>query len=210
MATQRYTIQAGDTLHQIARRVMGHADQWIVLAEFNKLDWPYIDISGTAHPGRVLGLGDTLLLPSGLVGADLQRAEQADPDDIYDVLLGVDLSLSDAGDLEANTGTQDWRTTSGIANLQQSLRHRLLTRKGELAYRPHYGSNLDAHIGHPLDHARVSLVRLEVIEVLLSDPRIRSLPSVTVQHAIDALHITAQCEVIGVDDDVPLNVVVSV
>ena len=210
MATQRYTIQVGDTLHQIARRLMGQADQWIVLAEFNKLDWPYLDTSGATHSGNVLGLGDTLLIPSGLVGTDLQRAEQAEPDDIYDVLLGVDLVLSGQGDLEANAGTQDWRTTSGIANLQQALQHRLVTRKGELAYRPQYGTNLDSHIGHPLDQARVNLVRLEVVETLLSDPRIRAVPSLTVQHESDALHIAAQCEVIGVDDIVPLNLVVSV
>ena len=210
MATQRYTVQTGDTLHQIARRLMGHADQWMVLAEFNKLDWPYVDTTGVVYADKkVLGVGDTLLVPSGLASADLQRTEQAEAQEIYTVLLGVDLSLSNAGDLESNTGTKDWRTKSGIANLQQALRHRLMTRKGELAYHPSYGSNIEAHIGHPLDHARVSLVRLEVIESLLSDPRLRSVPMVSVEHDVDHLKIEAQCEVIGVDDVVPLNLVIA-
>jgi phage baseplate assembly protein W len=210
MATQRYTIQTGDTLHQIARRLMGHADQWIVLAEFNKLDWPYVDTTGATYAGKkVLVVGDTLLVPSGLAGGELQRAEQADPNEIYMVLLGVDMALSKTGDLEANTSTKDWKTKDGIANLQQALRHRLLTRKGELAYHPNYGSNIEAHIGHPLDETRVSLVRLEVIETLLSDPRLRSVPIVDVVHDGDQLSINAQCEVIGVDDVVPLNLVIT-
>lgn len=209
MATRRYTIQSGDTIHQVARRLLNHADQWIVLAEFNALEWPYVDTSGVTYPDkRVLVVGDTLLVPDGLSGPDVQRVSPDLSPDPYTVLLGVDLELNNNGDLVGNPATRDWQTVSAVANLQQALLHRILTRRGELAYHPTYGSNLDEHIGQPLDQARVSLIRLDIIQTMLADPRIRAIPALDVVNEADHLDIRVSAEVIGVDDVVPLNLVI--
>lgn len=209
MSLERYTIREGDTLRQIARRLLGNADQWWVLAELNQLTPPFLDTTGGTYPAgsRVLGVGDALLLPASLADPAVQRATLAVEVDPYDVLLGCDLALSAQGDLQANAGTGDWRTVSGVENLKQTLLHRLMTRKGELVYHPEYGSNLDLYLGQPLDLSTVSLIRLEAMQTLLSDPRIRALINVTVEAQADHVVIDATCQVIGADDIVPLNLV---
>lgn len=211
MALGRYTIQAGDTIHHVARRTMGHADQWWVLVRFNSLDYPYIDTSvdvATTYPGKtVFGTGATLLLPDGFRSSDTRNAFAEASVEQYRLLLGVDFSLDDAGDLEANVRTEDWATMAGIKNLLQALTHRLLTRKGELAYHPSYGSHLERHIGQPLDEARAGLIRQEVRETLLDDPRIVGITWLRIDHLSDHLDIQLEAQVIGANTTVPLNLI---
>lgn len=210
MAITRYTIQGDDTLHRIARRLLGHADQWLVLAEFNQLDYPYVDPTATSqsYPGkRVLTLGDVLLVPTAPDEAVTKRAAlELDPDP-YGVVCGMDLLVTATGDLQANVGSGDWSLASGLDNLMQALTHRLLTRKGELDYHPEYGSNWERHIGQPLDAMRVQLIRLDVMETMLADPRIKALARLDMTDQTDHLNIEAEVYVIGLDDVVPLNLV---
>jgi phage baseplate assembly protein W len=209
MALLRYTIQQGDTIHQVARQLLGQADQWWVLARFNRLDYPYVDTSGVPYPGmRVLGLGDVLLVPTDVESETIKRAALTLDADPYRVVCGVDLRLTDLGDLLANVGTADWSVAEGIDNLVQALQRRLLTRKGELAYHPEYGSYLEQHVGQPLDEERAQLVRLEVLSALMADPRIKAVERVDFLAADDHLDIVVDVQIIGMDDVVPLNLVV--
>jgi len=203
----RYTIRDHDTLHHIARRMLGHADQWIVLAQFNGLDYPYVDTSGTTYAGqKVLTTGDVLLVPSKI---DEPRETLAlEADNLYDVLLGRDVSLSSLGDLQANPSTGDLGTVAGIDNLVQALQRRIGTRKGELAYHPEYGANFEQHVGAVNDPVRLRMMRLEVIETLLADPRIRAIENVILNDVMDHVDVAVTATVIGIDDVAHLNLVI--
>ena len=209
MSVTRYTIQASDTLRQIARRMLGHADQWWVLAKVNQLTWPFIDTTGAVYPvgQRVLDVGDVLLVPSGTDDPAIAQITIPEPD-LYAVLLGVDLLTTTLGDLQVNRGTGDLSTVQGVPNLQQALTHRLMTRKGELAHHPEYGSNLPLHIGRVLDEARVNLIRLEIMQTLLGDPRIKEIQQLRVEAGMETVSITGTLGVIGQHDAVPLNLVI--
>jgi len=91
-----YRIVRGDTIQQVARREVGTANGWWTLAEYNGLDYPYIDTSGTDHADkRVLGAGDTLLVPmsdTAAVVRDLYRIPEGEDDA---ALLGVDLEIGE-------------------------------------------------------------------------------------------------------------------
>lgn len=208
---KRYTIQQHDTIHQIARRELGHADQWWVLVRLNSLAFPYVDGSGPSTVPRVLGLGDTLLVPGNANDPRIRQVSAAATGEAkqYEVLLGKDLALGVTGDLIASTGSGDWRLEAGLENLLQALRHRLLTRKGELAYHPDYGSHLERHIGQPLDGVRLAAIRHEVRQTLLDDPRVTRIQEMTVDVQQDHVHIFVHANIIGQNDVVPLNLVLT-
>lgn len=212
MATRltRYIIQANDSIHHIARRELGSADQWWVLVRQNNLAFPYIDTTGPSSVPRVLGVGDTILIPGNINDPTIRRASSdGASSEQYTLLLGADLLMDENGDLSPSAGSGDYSLQVGIANLIQSLQHRLLTRKGELPYHPEYGSNIERHVGQPLDSIRLSSIRHDVRQTLLDDPRITSIKNMVVSVVFDHVHILVTAMIIGQNDDVPLNLVLN-
>lgn len=212
MATRlkRYVIQANDSIHQIARRELGSADQWWVLVRQNNLAFPYIDTTGPSSAPRVLGVGDTILIPGNVNDPTIRRASsEPASNEQYALLLGADLLMNEDGDLSHSAGSGDYSLQVGIANLMQSLTHRLLTRKGELPYHPEYGSNIERHIGQPLDPIRLASIRHDIRQTLLDDPRITSIKNMVVSVNFDHVHILMTATIIGQNDDVPLNLVLN-
>ncbi len=208
MAIERYQVNAGDTLRQIARRELGNADQWWILASFNKLDHPFIDTSGATYPGKnVLGIGGTLLLVKNLDDPSVKRATIQDDPDQFTLLLGIDLALAESGDLLADPSTGDWQLASGLDNLLGALRRRLLTRAGLYSYHPEYGSNLEPHIGQAGDSAEATAIRLEIIQSLLNDPRIHAVNRISLVEDAEHVAVDALCEVIGSNTNTSLNLV---
>jgi phage baseplate assembly protein W len=207
MPIQRYQINGGDTLQQIARRELGNADQWWILAQFNGLDHPFIDTTGALYPGKhVLGLGGTLLIVKDVDEPAVKQAAVQDELDQYRLLLGVDMALDD-GVLQADPATGDWLLVEGLDNLVGAVKRRLLTRAGHYPYHPEFGSDLEPHIGQALDPAEATSVRLEVIQSLLNDPRIDAVNKVTLVGNAEQIDLTVVCEVIGANEATPLNLV---
>lgn len=214
MATKlkRYVIQANDSIHQIARRELGSADQWWVLVRQNDLAFPYIDPTGPSSVARVLGVGDTILIPGNANDPTIRRSSSnlsVGYGEQYDLLLGADLLLTAAGDLEPSAGSGDYSLQVGLLNLVQSLQRRLLTRKGELPYHPEYGSNIFRHIGQPLDALRLAAIRHEVRQTLLDDPRVTSIKNMTISVDFDHVHLVVIATIIGQNEEVPLNLVLN-
>lgn len=211
MTTQlnRYTIQAGDSIQQIARRQLGHADQWWVLVRLNGLAYPYIDGSGPSSTPRVLGIGDSLYLPGNVGDPAIRQLSAFIGTGIgqYTVLLGEDIWLENQ-DFLGDPGSADLETAAGIQNLIFALQRRLGTRRGELAYHPEYGSHLEQHIGQPHDPIRQAQIRHEVRQTCLDDPRIQAIPSLSVQENADHLDIHLVATIIGQNQSVPLNLVI--
>jgi len=210
MPIDRYQISDGDTLRQIARRELGSADQWWLLASFNQLDYPFIDTSGATYPGKkVLGLGATLLLVKDTEDPSVKRATIQDDPDQNALLFGTDMVLSSFGDLQVNAATGDWQTVTGTDNLVGALYRRITTRTGLYPYHPEYGSNLEAHIGQAADPMQAASVRLDVIQTMLAEPRIQAVRKVELSLSEDHVDVNILNEVIGANSVVPLNIVLT-
>ena len=209
MALNRHTIQQGDTIQRIARRLLGQADKWWTLAVFNNLDYPYVDTSGASYPGkRVLTIGDELLLPEDVEAAPVRKAAISPSPELYTLLFGTDLRMVGPAFALEIGGGGDFRLETGVENLVSALQRRLLTRRGELDNHPEYGCDLDLHIGQVLDPVRAGKVRIEVTQTCLQEPRVRRISRLSIQDDDDRLAVDALLEVIGVDDVVPLNLVI--
>lgn len=148
-ALVRYTIRAGDTLQSIALRAYGDSSRWTEIANANGMRG-----SRYLSDGRTLSVGDTILVPRGTV-------TNAPPTSAY----GTDFKLSADGDL-VFTSDGDLATVSGLKNLEQALRNRLLTTLGSCWLMPEYGlplrlgSALTAQaLAHSASHVRDQLVR---------------------------------------------------
>lgn len=85
-----------------------------------------------------------------------------------------------APDLALNGADLD--TVSGLDNLLQALKLRILTEQGELAQLGHsrYGSKIADLIGEPLDRANLELLRRYVRKELLQERRVADVVRVAV------------------------------
>ena len=85
----------------------------------------------------------------------------------------------DEADLAVGRGAE---TVSGIDNLVQALKLRLLIDRGDLAAlgHPRYGTRLRELLGETMDRANRELVRRYVRQAIMADPRVAEVVSVTV------------------------------
>jgi phage baseplate assembly protein W len=115
--------------------------------------------------------------------------------------LGLDLSLSGTGDLEA---------IADELNLGQAIGHRLLTNIGELFDTGHstYGSRLYELVGEPNNETTRERARAIVREALQQEPRIKEIFNILVttrKGSRDVIDI--DITVIAIGSNVPLNIV---
>lgn len=123
-----------------------------------------------------------------------------------DDVLKTDLSLvffpKDAihDEVDLDVGMDDLEIVSGLGNLVQALRLRLLIDKGELAGlgHPRYGSRIREIIGEPHTHANLELLRRYVRQTLLQDPRVEDVTHVVITPDTDGEGVVAKFKVIAV------------
>jgi phage baseplate assembly protein W len=99
--------------------------------------------------------------------------------------LGVDLAVSDRGDIDL---------VSGESNLAQAILHRLRTIKGELAEIGHgsYGSNIFNLVGEPNNEMTRARIKMAVREVLLQEPRVKEIRNIIVRtRKLEAISIAS-------------------
>ena len=106
----------------------------------------------------------------------------------YQQWYGTDLRLVFPGanpDLSLVGG--DLASVSGLDNLLQALKLRILTEQGELAQLGHrrYGSKISDLIGEPLDRANLELLRRYVRKELLQERRVADVLRVAVSLRAD-------------------------
>ena len=201
-------VLATDTLESIAARELGDGTRWYELAVYNGLEAPYISETG-GH--RVATPGATIAVPSaspvadtgpGVVGSDAagQRTAAA--------LYGTDAALvetpmSAPGRVEVDmlidvrTGT-DVRMIEGIGNLVQALQLRAWTLQGTMPEAPEYGAPFQ--VGAKLTGPALSRATIALEGVLLQDPRVDSVASVTSEVAGDTIRFEAGIVPIGTRD----------
>ena len=156
---KKHVVRYGETMQSIASLEMGDVTQWIAIAKYNQLDYPYIvdtDQDKLDNVEHLVTIGDFIIIPQDttLVESDLDNMTLQDKDEISKLALGQDLSMVDFPNRFANHGTQDsilqlnsnnrgdLSTVYGAENVRQSIIAHLLTPKGALILHPDYGSNL--------------------------------------------------------------------
>jgi len=98
-------------------------------------------------------------------------------------VLKTDLRLVFGRDeVDIDKAERDIGTVSGLSNLVQALRLRLVVDQGELVGlgHPRYGSRIRDLIGEPLDSANLELLRRFVRQTLLQDPRVEEVTQLKV------------------------------
>jgi phage baseplate assembly protein W len=155
-------VLPGRDLRAIAATILGDADRWAEIADANGLVFPWLGQDGDTYagaiPGKVAGRGDLLTV------------QQSSAVAIQDP-IGRDLP----------EGGRPGALIGGLDNLVAALSRRLRTPKGFLPHHPEYGSLLQNMAGETLDVSLLLSIRAEASRVLLGDPRVLSVSSVTVE-----------------------------
>jgi len=103
--------------------------------------------------------------------------------------------------------TEDLMVVKDSADLKQSIKSLLMTRKGERLFNSEIGTNLTDLLFEPLDFGTASIIRDEIITVLSNyEPRIDILRlEVNVSYESNGYEVDLVYEIVG-RDDVPVNV----
>ncbi|NMP20782.1 hypothetical protein [Sulfobacillus harzensis] len=145
---------------------------------------------------QVLAPGQSIQIPLSGQPTSAQLTDPQDP-------MGTDIYVDEQGFL-ARTDTGDLMTATGIQNLAGALRRRLDSALGTVPLHPTtYGSGLPSVVGQPMlgTHIITGYVRT----ALLQDPRVTSVPTVTVQQHGTAWIIVAQCQVRSMPSPIPVT-----
>jgi phage baseplate assembly protein W len=112
------------------------------------------------------------------------------------ILFDGDLSISAKGDLAS---TNDYEKTqavpfAGYYNIIFSVFNRINTVTGELPIHPTYGSRIPAIVSTPAKQEFIELLRQELSEALLQDPRVSEV--LTTNIIVDGSKVSAKSEVV--------------
>lgn len=197
-------VNGGETIRDLARRLLGDARRWHELVILNDLRPPYT--ADTSRAG-VLGPGDPVLYPSnqpGVAGSAVRISNPTD-DEIADIesylasqaygrdcrLQSVTVNNGFLTDLVVNQ-QGDISTIVGVPNVEQAIRIKFATELGELPAHPGFGAQYG--IGSKADIASFNTFRLQTLATLKSDLRVSNVESLSFETAGDILQVSAKLE----------------
>jgi len=180
-------VSEGQTVRELARIWMGDSRYWIAICELNKMPSPYQKRDGTP-----LTTGDVLRIPVRSVF--LQQALLSPTQNMERDRFGKDLYVDPkTGDLAIVGGDEgDVRTIRDKENLEQAIRHRLLTKQGECSFWQSYG--LPPFIGQKMTAESLGYLASHLHSQLMRDPRVVELDTMRLTDEGDEL--TAFLEVV--------------
>lgn len=195
---KKHEVRYGDTMQSIAQLETGEVNDWIKIAEYNHLKYPYIVYSREEKMQdleHLVTLGDEIIIPiqQSILDNDVYKMSRRDQDFILSLALGRDLDMTSKPQYYEDYGTSDelfelnhngigdLKTCQGADNIRQATLSRLMTAKGSLILHPEYGSNLHNLFGKTtLEQMKV--ISLEVTSTVLKDTRVTE--CVLVEHYI--------------------------
>lgn len=189
MIYKKYVVQEGDTLQSISQILTGDASNWYTIAQYNSLEYPYINrlndlkynVGGVAQPGDIL----TIPVSSSDTEIDDGKINKEQRNKITELILGRDLNIvSDTSDIESRGTTDETLSLTstnnnisivgGYENLRQALLMRLNTPKGTLILHPEYGNNFSDILGMPNTRDNVDKLKVMVEQTIRQDERVEN------------------------------------
>ena len=198
-----YRVRATDTLASIAATELQSRARWPELVALNDLTWPFIGSRDEYPAARIIEPGEELLLPAEPRGSVTTSTAPPSPADLF----GVDIDLSSKrGQVSFVRG--DVELIAGVSNIQQAVRHRVLTARGSLELHPDYGSNLYRWVGGQGVPELLRIALFDYLRAVLEDPRVEAINRRSGTLDATTLALTCEATVIGQEQPVRLNVIV--
>jgi hypothetical protein len=179
-----YTLRSGENLLNIAEKLTGSRDGWVVLSEINDCKDAY-----TRNDGSPLGAGSTILVP--VQDNSLAISLLPNTGDDLGSKIGTDFMLDQNGDFVLDG--DDLKLVSGVSNLKQAVRNRLQTKKGELVHTPNLG--LDEILGNK-NLWSISYIAMHIREQLLQDGRFIDIKDIQIEEQADELYVSITAQTI--------------
>ena len=126
----------------------------------------------------VLKTGDILKIPVSNGSAIALIGSAAT--DSFVSSLGRDIALDDFGRVSFLGESTDLSSVQGTDNLKQALRNRLLTQIGQISLQPNFGNGAASYVGSKYSLNVSQKIRLSIVECLMNDPRVISVPTIDV------------------------------
>lgn len=189
-AVRETTVRVGETIRDIAQRSTGNRGRWHEIALLNDLRSPYI---ANQRGTNVLGPGDVILVPvddsTGVQTSTISRGDESLQDTgnkdefrfgpiqqaygrdlrLRSVTVSSDIDLTDL--VIGQSG--DLSTVAGVPNVEQAMRLKFATERGELTVHPRYGSQFP--IGSKASSVAFTAFQIDVANTLRSDTRVRNI-----------------------------------
>lgn len=166
-----HSITDRDTIYSIASK---YNVNWKDIVEANDLEYPYITPSGAVPTPKTMSCGNRIGVPGVRPSSDIESAASLEAS-----IFGIDEDLDEYGDnIEY---CKDIKASWGIKNLVSQLKHRMNTRRGELAElgHPEYGSDVPLYLGYINIPVWQKRILLECDMAVLQDPRVASVSGST-------------------------------
>lgn len=201
-------VGRGETIRDLALRLLGDGRRWYELAIINDLRAPYTSDTASTDPG-VLAAGDRILYPSA-GGLDSLAINPVTVNDASSELYGAEMlgstaanaygrdikltSLTDergenVTDIEVSQ-TGDLETIYGIPNVDQAIRLKFITEAKQLPAHPRYGARFA--IGSKASVNSFNTFRINTLATLQSDDRIDTIDKLQFKTVGDVLYVDAQ------------------
>lgn len=206
-------VGPGETIRDIAARLLGDPGRWRILVTLNRLRSPFISVTGA--PG-VLSPGDRILFPrpgsagGNTVGTQNPTNNQYQgPDDPVTAAYGRDLMLkstfvggAELTDLVLSQGG-DIASVQGVPNVEQALKLKFMTERGELAAHPKFGAKYP--VGKKATPTSFNELRINTLNTLTSDNRVESVKDLRFIAVGDKLAAKVDIELVNARNILPVT-----
>ena len=116
-----------------------------------------------------------------------------------DVILLTDV----AHNKDIKTTPKDADTVSGVDNVREAVRRRIITRPGTLIHRPDYGANLLKYQGAPLTLSKKQEMANAIVENLKREDRVKEVTSISFDESTDGITtVKVKYNIVGYGEDI--------
>jgi hypothetical protein len=214
-AVRETTVRVGETIRDIAQRCTGNRGRWHEIALLNDLRSPYVaNVRGV----NVLGPGDVILCPvsdsTGVEAATINLGDKSTKDTgnqdefrlgpiqqaygrdlrLLSVTVATDIALTDL-DIGQDG---DLSTITGVPNVEQAMKLKFATERGELTVHPRYGAQFP--IGSKASSVAFTAFQIDVANTLRSDTRVRNIDQLLLNVIGDVIVANVRLKLIDSND----------
>jgi len=127
----------------------------------------------------------------------------------YNELFGIDIWVNEAGEFDFSVEEEtDFARVFGITNLVQALSDRIKTSKGFYPYNIFYGTNLPLYVGKKSIPNWHNLIKVDIKDGVLLDPRISSIADFKMTVDGDIVEMEFDAIPINQQGQIPVSLIV--